>query len=532
MKDYYYILGVDRSCSVDIIKKAYRKLSHKFHPDKNDGDTFFAERFKEINEAYEILSNSTKREQYDKLKPESSKKERNYSNNFEPKIEYFKSDCIEVEYNGDILISWKTINADKVSIDALGNVEPIGTKKYKFQNLNLKEISLKIIATNSYINKSVSSTIVIANKTYYEFYQKVKTEFYEKVRKEESHSVQQLIPYRRGKKWGFCKHDKEIIVDFIYDEVQPFSEGLAAVNRKGKWGYIGETGSELIECKYDTASLFNGGLGLVSINYKKGFIDKSGSTIIPCKYFRTTSIGDELIGVTEFTILQEILLSLRLVSDNIYYNWIINSKSKPLICCYIDKKGNQVFSSEFTSIGPFKEGLALVELNSKYGYIDKTGKIAIPCKFYKASSFDNDLAGVKIFKQSKSLETSTMYINKKGVVQFECKYDDVFSFSEGLARVEVNGNSFIGKSGYINQKGEEVIPCKYDEANDFAEGLAAVGLNGKYISAKYGYIDKSDNLIISFKYDSADDFKNGIAKVRLNGLYGYINKHGVEYWEI
>ena len=55
MKDYYYILGVDKNCSVEEIKKAYRKLSHKFHPDKNDGDTFFADRFKEINEAYETL---------------------------------------------------------------------------------------------------------------------------------------------------------------------------------------------------------------------------------------------------------------------------------------------------------------------------------------------------------------------------------------------------------------------------------------------------------------------------------------------
>ena len=55
MKDYYYILGIKPNASTDEIKKAYRKLSLKFHPDKNDGDKFFEERFKEINEAYENL---------------------------------------------------------------------------------------------------------------------------------------------------------------------------------------------------------------------------------------------------------------------------------------------------------------------------------------------------------------------------------------------------------------------------------------------------------------------------------------------
>jgi len=65
IKDYYYILGIARNASQDEIKKAYRKLSTKFHPDKNDGDKFFEERFKDINEAYETLVDDTKRKIYD-----------------------------------------------------------------------------------------------------------------------------------------------------------------------------------------------------------------------------------------------------------------------------------------------------------------------------------------------------------------------------------------------------------------------------------------------------------------------------------
>jgi len=68
-KDYYKILGVQRSASQDDIKKAFRKLARKHHPDVNPGDKKAEERFKEINEAYEVLSDPEKRQKYDTLGP-------------------------------------------------------------------------------------------------------------------------------------------------------------------------------------------------------------------------------------------------------------------------------------------------------------------------------------------------------------------------------------------------------------------------------------------------------------------------------
>lgn len=65
MKNYYQTLGIKRDASSDDIKKAYRKLAQKFHPDKNDGDKFFEERFKEIQEAYEVLSDLYEKGKYD-----------------------------------------------------------------------------------------------------------------------------------------------------------------------------------------------------------------------------------------------------------------------------------------------------------------------------------------------------------------------------------------------------------------------------------------------------------------------------------
>ncbi len=66
-KDYYKILGVDKKASQDDIKKAYRKLAIKFHPDKNPGDKKAEEKFKEINEANDVLSDVAKRKKYDDL---------------------------------------------------------------------------------------------------------------------------------------------------------------------------------------------------------------------------------------------------------------------------------------------------------------------------------------------------------------------------------------------------------------------------------------------------------------------------------
>ncbi len=65
IKNYYQILGLDRSASFEDIRKAYRIYAAKFHPDKHDSDPFFGERFKEVNAAYEILSDAEKRWKYD-----------------------------------------------------------------------------------------------------------------------------------------------------------------------------------------------------------------------------------------------------------------------------------------------------------------------------------------------------------------------------------------------------------------------------------------------------------------------------------
>ena len=70
-KDYFQVLGVQRSDDTDTIKRAFRKLARQYHPDVNPGDRAAEAKFKEISEAYEVLSDPEKRRKYEQFGPVS-----------------------------------------------------------------------------------------------------------------------------------------------------------------------------------------------------------------------------------------------------------------------------------------------------------------------------------------------------------------------------------------------------------------------------------------------------------------------------
>lgn len=176
MKDFYYILGVNQAASEEDIRKAYRKLSLKFHPDKNDGDDFFAERFKEIQEAYEVIGDPAKRKIYDIERPASTLHRQDHTNAaIIPVIEYFNANKTSFEYDEEITFSWKTINADKVILKPMGAVLPEGQKTYKFKDFKNASLTFELAAENSSSRNLARSSLTLKNKTYQEAYQYFKT---------------------------------------------------------------------------------------------------------------------------------------------------------------------------------------------------------------------------------------------------------------------------------------------------------------------------------------------------------------------
>ncbi len=189
----------------------------------------------------------------------------------------------------------------------------------------------------------------------------------------------------------------------------------------------------------------------------------------------------------------------------------LNGKSS-----YIDKTGKEVTPIKYNYANNFSEGLAAVNLDGKWGYIDKTGKEVIPFKYDRGVFGYNDC-----FSEGFApviLDGKCGYIDKTGKEVIPFKYDYARPFSEGLARVELNG-----KYGFVDKNGREVIPIKYDLVLWFSEGFAAVNLDGKC-----GYIDKTGKEIIPLKYDVADLFSEEFAAVKLDGKWGFIDKTGKE----
>ena len=168
MKNYYYILGVKNTASDEEIRTAYKKLTFLLHPDRNGGDAFFEERFKEIQEAYATLSSITKREAYDlELADFIRPKGANTINTISPSILQFEASKRAIQEGEVLTLVWKAIHADTVHIDPLGIVEASGTKTIRLAGIVGKpRMQLTLTASNTFIQKSMQKQITIQNKSY------------------------------------------------------------------------------------------------------------------------------------------------------------------------------------------------------------------------------------------------------------------------------------------------------------------------------------------------------------------------------
>ncbi len=155
MKDYYYLLGISTTASAREIKHAYHKLSSRLHPDKNEGDPFFEQHFKDISEAYNTLSHRKKRSAYD-LAWQSFFESSRAMIVPSPTIDTFAVSSRRIHEGARIEIHWKTSHADQVYISCFDHpVPPRGSKTITFSDVDGHDPSLEINAVQTATAKSV-----------------------------------------------------------------------------------------------------------------------------------------------------------------------------------------------------------------------------------------------------------------------------------------------------------------------------------------------------------------------------------------
>lgn len=330
-----------------------------------------------------------------------------------------------------------------------------------------------------------------------------------------------LIPYRKGDKWGFCDRNKNIIIECKYDEVDFFSEGLAAVKINDKWAYIDSNGNEVIPAIYKIAYSFSEGFAAVkeTLDYYYSYIDTQGKKVI---------IGD-----------YEVAHSF----ENGYAVTKINHKWG-----LIDKKGMAVIPHDYDDFYFVTDTIIYVKKNNKCGLLSVNNREIIPVKYDFLMRLINNMFRARIDNKWKLVEVSGKEITplKYDFIDYKASNNMVLvKFENGrLGFIDFDGNEYWeggndgiyknyvnkipelipyfdgSKWGFVDRNRNIVISCQYDEVNFFSENLASVKLDNKW-----GFIDKSGSVVVPFNYYHASDFKEGIAFVE-NYKYGLINKNG------
>lgn len=158
MKDYYYFLGIKNDAPQEEIKKAYRKLSLKYHPDKNPDDDFFADRFKEIQEAYDTLNDEKRRKIYDS---EYSGRRAISRSTSSPVIKSFTATKVYAVKGDEVTVKWNTSHADVVKVLPFGLEKSFGERKFKITEFKEGKFVIILHATNTYINKTAVQGITV-----------------------------------------------------------------------------------------------------------------------------------------------------------------------------------------------------------------------------------------------------------------------------------------------------------------------------------------------------------------------------------
>lgn len=300
-----------------------------------------------------------------------------------------------------------------------------------------------------------------------------------------------LIPVKEGDNWGYISQDGKFAVNPQFKQAYSFREGMALIkSADGKYGYIDESGKIVIAPQYKYASVFSEGMAAVTRpDQKIEFIDKTGKSVF--------TLDESIEKADPFN------EGMARVEVNDKYG-------------FINKQGKLVVSPQYDNADIFSEGLAPVETKVgdklKHGFIDKDGKVVISPQFDGADPFFDDRALIKI-------DTSYGYIDKQGRIVITPQYGEAFEFTENYAAVK-QGDLW----GFIDKDGKMVISPQFKFVYPFTS--SGLGVVQSTSNSKYGAIDRSGKMVINPQYDNIIGFYDHVAIIKQDDKYGLIDDKG------
>lgn len=335
--------------------------------------------------------------------------------------------------------------------------------------------------------------------------------------------------------YGYYNTEGELVIPFTYEKAFDFSRGYATAGEENKVGLIDTNGKFIIPPKYESIIPFKDGLAraskVVNGKVKEGFIDIKGNAVIPFIYDRVYDFSEGLAKVEEGNRISFIDKSGRKIialKESAYsrsfaegYAIITNPETKKY--GFMDKTGNIVIPCIYDDVSDFKDGTACVEKDNLWGLIDKNGKELTPISYESISSSHHGIPGTSSWSERGWAEIRKN--GKKGIIDIRgkevlpCIYKSLkeYKYSEGPVPVTIDN-----KWGYVNSDGKLIIPYEFDDASPFTSELAIVKKNGKE-----GMINKTGQLVIPCVYDQLGKLSDdGLSVFKENKHYGVINNHG------
>lgn len=352
---------------------------------------------------------------------------------------------------------------------------------------------------------------------------------------ESRREADKLFPFMQGMKWGYIDRAGKVVVKPQFDIANEFSEGLASVvtfhDEPAKEGSAKEGPGE---------GVIPGGVippSPKAVKYappKCAFIDATGSVVIrgePGVDFMRSRFQEGLAPVSKYVAGKgnvsgyidrtgRLVIPIRFLSAGLFQDGLAPACEDFRKCGYIDKSGEFAIPPVFMETYPFSEGLAsVVAEGGRVGFIDRSGETVIDPQFdnREGLGFSEGLSAVAY---SGSMKYG--YIDRTGRLAIYTDFDMARQFSEGLAAVRVDY-----KWGFISAEGKFVIPPRFEEAGRFVDGLAPVQI-GRW----WGYIDRSGKVVIEPRFGGAYPFDGDIAFVIAEGGgRGYIDRAGKYVWQ-